>query len=79
MSLRVFDEQQGGPTLHQAGHHPGEALPMQPRGKHKCPGGTVAIRQLERLTQICTMTVCVNMNSDTFEAYGFKVLHEFSS
>lgn len=49
VSLCVFDEQQGGPALHQAGHHPGEALPMQPCGKHKSPGGTVAVWQLAEI------------------------------
>lgn len=43
VSLCVLDEQQGGPTLHQCGHHPGEALAVQPCRKHKSPGGTVAV------------------------------------
>lgn len=51
MSLCVFDKQQGGPPLCQASHHPGEALPVQPCGKHKSPGGAVTVWQLERLTE----------------------------
>ena len=50
LPLCVFDEQQSGSALRQAGHHPGEALAVQPSGKHKSPGGAVAVRQLERLT-----------------------------
>lgn len=49
LPLGVSDKQQGGPLLHQAGHHPGKALPVQPSGKHKPPGGAVAIWQLVRL------------------------------
>ena len=31
--LGVFDQQQGGPTLRNASHHPAKALSMQFRGK----------------------------------------------
>lgn len=48
MSLCVFDKQQSGTVFCQTGHHPGETLPMQPCGKHKFPGGAVAVWQLER-------------------------------
>lgn len=58
MPLGVSDKQQGGPLLHQAGHHPGKALPVQPSGKHKPPGGAVAIWQLVRLTVTCGR-ICV--------------------
>lgn len=47
MSLCVFDEQQGGTTLHQAAHQAAEALSMQPCGKHESPGSAVAVWQLE--------------------------------
>lgn len=48
MSLCVFNKQQGGSTLCQAGQHAGEALPVQSCGKHKPPGGAVTVWQLER-------------------------------
>lgn len=51
LSFCVSDKQQGGATLCQASHHPGEALPMQLCRKHKSPGGAVVVWQLERLTE----------------------------
>ena len=48
VALCVSDEQQGGATLGQTGHHPGEALSVQLCGEHQSPGGAVAVRQLER-------------------------------
>ena len=49
---RVLDQQQSRPVLRQAAHHPGEALPMQLCGKHKSPGGAVAVWQLEGLIEL---------------------------
>lgn len=71
VSLCVFDKQQVGTTLHQAAHHAGEALSMQPCGKHKSPGSAVAVWQLK--TSIEQMQVGENKNRDKQKS-SLKVL-----
>lgn len=47
MALCVFDEQQSWPVVQQASHHPGEAFPMKTGRKHKSPGSTDTVWQLQ--------------------------------